>query len=75
MKRGRRVYSVKAVALFGQAAYPVTDPAELIPVLPDGATTTFRADGVTLGAMELGTEYAEYQNYRMRMWTVSSLTS
>ena len=49
--------------VFGQAKYPITDPVELIPVLPDGAATTFQADGVTLGAMELGIEYAEYQDY------------
>jgi hypothetical protein len=49
--------------IFGQADYPLTDPVELIPVLPDGAATTFEADGVTLGAMELGIGYAEYQEY------------
>ncbi|WP_302080825.1 MTH865 family protein [Salinibaculum rarum] len=51
------------VAVFGQAEYPVVDPMELIPVLPDGAATTFEAPGVSLGAMELGMGYAEYQDY------------
>lgn len=51
------------VTVFGQAEYPVVDPMELIPVLPDGAATTFEAPGVRLGAMELGMGYAEYQDY------------
>jgi len=49
--------------VFGAASYPVTDPFELIPVLPDGAATTFEAGDVTIGAMELGMEYADYQEY------------
>jgi len=49
--------------VFGAASYPVTDPFELIPVLPDGAATTFEAGDVTLGAMEIGMEYADYQEY------------
>jgi len=36
---------------------------ELVPVLPDGPGTTFEADGVSVGVMELGSEYAEYQDY------------
>jgi len=32
-------------------------------VLPDGAATTFEAGDVTIGAMELGMEYADYQEY------------
>lgn len=51
------------IEVFGEASYPVTDPFELIPVLPDGAATTFEAGEVTLGAMEIGMEYAEYQTY------------
>ena len=49
--------------VFAAAQYPVTDPFELIPVLPDGAATTFEAGDVTIGAMELGMEYADYQEY------------
>jgi len=49
--------------VFGAAEYPVTDPFELIPVLPNGAATTFEAGDVTIGAMELGMEYADYQEY------------
>jgi hypothetical protein len=51
------------LAVFGRADYPVEDPFELIPVLPDGPSTTFEAGDVTIGAMELGMEYAEYQAY------------
>jgi hypothetical protein len=51
------------VTVFGQAEYPVVDPMELIPVLPDGAATTFEAPGVSLGAMEIGMGYSEYQDY------------
>jgi hypothetical protein len=49
--------------VFGRAEYPVTEPFELIPVLPDGPATTFEAGDVTLGAMELGMGYADYQEY------------
>lgn len=49
--------------VFGQAEYPLTDPFELIPVLPNGAATTFEAGDVTIGAMDLGMGYAEYQEY------------
>lgn len=49
--------------VFGRAEYPVTEPFELIPVLPEGAETTFEAGDVTIGAMELGMGYAEYQDY------------
>lgn len=51
------------VEVFGRAEYPVTDPFELIPVLPDGPATTFEAGDVCIGAMELGMGYAEYQEY------------
>jgi Uncharacterized protein conserved in archaea len=51
------------IAVFEAAQYPLTDPFELIPVLPDGAATTFEAGDVTIGAMELGMEYADYQEY------------
>jgi hypothetical protein len=51
------------VAVFGQASYPVEDPFELIPVLPDGPATTFEAGDLSIGAMDLGMGYAEYQEY------------
>jgi Uncharacterized protein conserved in archaea len=51
------------IDVFGAAQYPVTDPFELLPALPNGAATTFEAGDVTIGAMELGMEYADYQEY------------
>jgi hypothetical protein len=50
-------------AVFGDADYPVEDPMELVPALPDGPGTTFEADDVTVGVMDLGAEYADYQEY------------
>lgn len=51
------------IDVFGAAEYPVMEPFELIPVLPDGAATTFEAGDVTLGAMDIGMGYADYQEY------------
>lgn len=51
------------IDVFSNAEYPVTEPFELIPVLPEGAETTFEAGDVTLGAMDIGMGYAEYQDY------------
>jgi hypothetical protein len=51
------------IDVFSAAEYPVTEPFELIPVLPDGAATTFEAGDVTLGAMDIGMGYADYQEY------------
>jgi hypothetical protein len=50
-------------AVFSRADYPVEEPMELVPVLPDGPGTTFEAGAVSVGVMELGSEYAEYQQY------------
>lgn len=49
--------------VFGRADYPVEEPMELVPALPDGPGTTFEAGDVSVGVMELGSEYAEYQTY------------
>lgn len=54
------------IEVFGEAEYPVMEPFELIPVLPDGAETTFEAGNITLGAMDIGMGYAEYQEYPYR---------
>lgn len=51
------------VEVFGRADFPVADPMELIPVLPDGTATTFEAGEICIGAMDLGMGYAEYQDY------------
>ncbi|MDS0223525.1 MTH865 family protein [Haloarcula sp. S1AR25-5A] len=49
--------------VFNEADYPISEPMELIPVLPDGAGTTFEADNVRVGVMDFGSEYADYQDY------------
>ncbi len=50
-------------AVFGDAEFPVEDPMELVPALPDGPATTFEAGDVTIEVMDLGTTYADYQHY------------
>jgi hypothetical protein len=50
-------------AVFTSADFPVEDPMELVPVLPDGPATTFEAGDVTVGVMDLGAEYSDYQDY------------
>ena len=49
--------------VFGRADFPVSDPFALIPVLPDGPATEFRAGDVVVPAIELGTTYGEYQEF------------
>lgn len=49
--------------VFSGADYPVDGPMELVPALPDGPSTTFEADDVTVEVMDLGMEYADYQDY------------
>ena len=48
---------------FGRAEFPVADPFELLPVLPDGPATEFEAEGVTVPAIDLGMTYGQYQTY------------
>jgi len=48
---------------FGQATFPLCDPFELIPVLPDGPATEFVAEGITVPAIDLGLVYGKYQSY------------
>lgn len=50
-------------AVFGDADFPVEDPMELVPALPDGPATTFEAGDVAVDVMELGATYGEYQDY------------
>jgi hypothetical protein len=51
------------LAAFGRAEYPLADPFELVPLLPDGSTTEFRAGEVVVPAVELGTRYGDYQDF------------
>jgi hypothetical protein len=50
-------------AVFSDADFPVEDPMELVPVLPDGPATTFEAGDVTVGVMDFGSKYGDYQEY------------
>jgi len=49
--------------VLGRAEYPVADPLTLIPVLPEGARTTFEAGDVVVPAIDLGLRYGTYQEY------------
>jgi hypothetical protein len=44
---------------FADADYPVEDPPDLLPALPDGPMTTFQAGDIRLTAMELATEIGD----------------
>ena len=48
---------------FERASYPVDDPFALIPLLPEGAETEFRAGSVVIPAVDLGLKYREYQSF------------
>jgi hypothetical protein len=48
---------------FGRVEYPLTDPFDLIPVLPDGPATEFRAGEIVIPAIDFGMTYGEYQEY------------
>jgi hypothetical protein len=48
---------------FERADYPLTDPFSLIPLLPEGADTEFRAGSVVVPAIDLGLRYSDYQQY------------
>ncbi|AKH97319.1 MTH865 family protein [Halanaeroarchaeum sulfurireducens] len=51
------------VAAFEGADYPVDDPMDLLPALPDGPSTKFSADDVTLTAMDLATNLGDKANF------------
>ncbi|MFC6755495.1 MULTISPECIES: MTH865 family protein [Haloarcula] len=48
---------------FGQATFPLRDPFELLPLLPDGPATEFEAGSVVVPAIDLGMVYGTYQTY------------
>lgn len=50
-------------AVFGDTEFPVEDPMELVPALPDGPATTFEVGEITVEVMDFGTTYADYQDY------------
>ena len=49
--------------VFSNADYPVNDAMELIPALPDGPSTTFRAGDNSFTAMEMATRVSEHQDF------------
>jgi len=51
------------LATFGQATFPLRDPFELLPLLPDGPATEFEAGPVVVPAIDLGMVYGKYQTY------------
>ncbi|MFB6133172.1 MAG: MTH865 family protein [Halanaeroarchaeum sp.] len=50
-------------AAFEGADYPVDNQMDLVPALPDGPSTRFSADDVTLTAMELATKLGDEANF------------
>ena len=48
---------------FEGADYPVNNQMDLVPALPDGPSTKFTADDVSLTAMELATKLGNHSNF------------
>lgn len=48
---------------FAGAEYPVDNQMELVPALPDGPTTRFETDDVSVTAMELATKLGDHQDF------------
>lgn len=48
---------------FEDASFPVGDQMELVPVLPDGPTTTFEAGDRSYTAMELAAAIGDHQEF------------
>lgn len=48
---------------FEGANYPVNNPMELVPALPNGPATRFEADDVSFTAMELATKLGDVQEF------------
>lgn len=49
--------------VFPGAMFPVDDPFELIPLLPDGKDTVFDVGTVSIPAKDLGMKYNDHQEY------------
>jgi len=58
-----REIRAELTATFEPAEYPVADPFTLLPLLPEGAETEFRAGAVVIPAIDLGLKYKEYQEF------------
>lgn len=50
-------------AAFEDADYPVRNQMELLPALPEGASTTFEAGEVRVTAMELASRTSGHQDF------------
>ena len=48
---------------FGGADYPVNNPMDLVPALPNGPGTRFEAGDVSFTAMELSTKLSDVQDF------------
>ena len=48
---------------FENANYPVSNPMELVPALPNGPSTRFEAGDVRFTAMELATKLSDVQEF------------
>jgi hypothetical protein len=48
---------------FEGADYPVSNPMDLVPALPDGPGTRFEAGDVSFTAMELSTKLSDTQDF------------
>ena len=50
-------------AVFADPLFPVEDPFDLIPLLPDGKDTVFEVGDVCIPARDLGVKYSKYQEF------------
>lgn len=50
-------------AVFADPLFPVDDPFDLIPLLPDGKDTVFEVGDVRIPARDLGVKYSKYQEF------------
>ncbi|WP_435335507.1 MTH865 family protein [Haloarchaeobius sp. TZWWS8] len=50
-------------AMLAPATYPVADPFELVPTLPDGPTTRVTVGSARYTAMELAVRLASHQSF------------
>jgi len=61
--RAERELREQLLAAFGGADFPVADQMELVPVLPDGPTTTFEVGDRSFTAMELAAAIGDHQEF------------
>ena len=56
-------FRVQLENVFFETLFPVNDPFELIPLLPDGKDTVFNIGNVTISAKDIGMKYNDYQEF------------